>query len=384
MSVRDYMIKEGLHDFPVVQVEDIDSRYRDYKIMHEVYDYTDMLVLAMNADFETPHLVKLMVDEAQDLSRLQWILVNRMASTADSILIAGDDKQSINLFSGADVETFLHLPGKVHVLEQSYRVPKQVFTMANKVMKHMRNYRKEGAQWKPKAEEGTAREVSSIPYHKMTNGSWLILGRTTYSLADIAENLIRMSDFGSLIFTVNNNPPIDMDILRAIDLFEVAEITGHSLLDLVQLKDDDSPEDRKKKIDYILLLKKVIHCKAGQPWEIDEDFTTALSKKWPVAFNKLDMATVRYISRLYPIYKQKGDNIFDEAQVRLMTIHAAKGREADNVLVLLDAPKTVQEVIREDDSDVEAKTLYVGLTRARKNLYIHKKNKRMLGLEFYL
>lgn len=63
--------------------------------------------------------------------------------------------------------------------------------------------------------------------------------------------------------------------------------------------------------------------------------------------------------------------MFKDAPVRLMTIHAAKGREADNVIVYLNIPKTVADTLRYDDSDVELKVLYVAITRAKQNLYLY-------------
>lgn len=146
-TIREHLKDQKIDHLDAQEIMDIAERYRDYKIIEGVYDYTDMLVMARNAELDLPELEYLFVDEAQDLSSLQWILVNRLAGSTKNIVIAGDDKQAINSFNGADVDTFLNLPGKVEVLQQSYRVPKSVYNLANRIMKKMTKYRQEGSEW---------------------------------------------------------------------------------------------------------------------------------------------------------------------------------------------------------------------------------------------
>jgi len=60
------------------------------------------------------------------------------------------------------------------------------------------------------------------------------------------------------------------------------------------------------------------------------------------------------------------------ARVKLSTIHAAKGGEATNVLLILDNTKKIRDAIdkSEDKHDEEHRVWYVGVTRAKQNLYI--------------
>ena len=60
------------------------------------------------------------------------------------------------------------------------------------------------------------------------------------------------------------------------------------------------------------------------------------------------------------------------ARVRLSTIHAAKGGEATNVLIILDNTKKIREAVdkSEDKHDEEHRVWYVGVTRTKQNLYI--------------
>ena len=60
------------------------------------------------------------------------------------------------------------------------------------------------------------------------------------------------------------------------------------------------------------------------------------------------------------------------ARVKLSTIHAAKGGEATNVLLILDNTKKIRDAIdkNEDKHDEEHRVWYVGVTRTKQNLYI--------------
>ena len=363
-SIRDYMIKNDVHEIPIDLVERIAHNYKAFKVLSSQYDYTDMLVMAKNTDLEVPELDYLFIDEAQDLSSLQWILVNKLASKAEHIVISGDDKQAVNSFNGADVDTFLALPGKVETLKQSYRVPKVVFDVANKIVNKMTTYRKEGALWKPRRVEGTLNYINSLPLDKLQKGKdWLILARGGYQLQTLARELYKMEDGQKpILFTLNGMPPVDMDAYAIIWLYKhygkewVKKITAP-----ITVKDTAEQASNKRK--YQKILKRFIK----NAFPIEE----AANKEWHELFVNEDPIKVRYLQKTYMLYLQKGENMFKDAPVRLMTIHAAKGREADNVIVYLNIPKTVADTLRYDDSDVELKVLYVAITRAKQNLYLY-------------
>ena len=59
-------------------------------------------------------------------------------------------------------------------------------------------------------------------------------------------------------------------------------------------------------------------------------------------------------------------------RIKLSTIHAAKGGEATNVLIILDNTKKIREATENniDKQDEEHRVWYVGVTRAKQNLYI--------------
>ena len=73
------------------------------------------------------------------------------------------------------------------------------------------------------------------------------------------------------------------------------------------------------------------------------------------------------------------ENLKEKARIWLSTIHAIKGGEEDNVILSLHQGRTVQQGIKSsiDKQDEEHRVWYVGITRARNNLYKLKSKKKI-------
>ena len=80
---------------------------------------------------------------------------------------------------------------------------------------------------------------------------------------------------------------------------------------------------------------------------------------------------------------QHGEELSAAPRVKLSTIHAAKGGEADNVLLILDNTKTIREAIEksQDKEDEENRVWYVGVTRTKQNLYMVTARKEEQGYD---
>ena len=100
----------------------------------------------------------------------------------------------------------------------------------------------------------------------------------------------------------------------------------------------------------------------------DKDDLQDKSLKWYEVFSKGNILERNYI-RLMLSNKEK---LNQGPRIKVSTIHAAKGGEADNVILVLDnANKIRQAVMRSiTKSDEEHRVWYVGTTRAKKNIYL--------------
>ena len=68
---------------------------------------------------------------------------------------------------------------------------------------------------------------------------------------------------------------------------------------------------------------------------------------------------------------EKNERLNEPARIFLSTIHAIKGGEEDNVILSLElGDKIIKSMKRSKDrADEEHRVWYVGITRARNNLY---------------
>ena len=97
--------------------------------------------------------------------------------------IAGDDDQAIYEWNGAKPQRFVEYVGEKIVLDQSYRVPSLVHPIAERISERIIS--REPKIYKPRKEEGTVSNVSSIELLPLDSGQWLILASCDYMLNDI-------------------------------------------------------------------------------------------------------------------------------------------------------------------------------------------------------
>jgi superfamily I DNA/RNA helicase len=138
------------------QVRKFATAWEDWKRENRFMDFTDLIEAGLR-NFkiapERPNVI--VVDEAQDLTRLQLKLVRQWGRHADHILIAGDDDQSIFTFAGACPEVLLERDGEEffnHVLSQSYRVPRAIHALSQAWIQQVA--RREPKEYKPRDEDG--------------------------------------------------------------------------------------------------------------------------------------------------------------------------------------------------------------------------------------
>jgi len=91
------------------------------------------------------------------------------------------------------------------------------------------------------------------------------------------------------------------------------------------------------------------------------------TERWFEVF-KADPEECLYIREMM----RNEEKLSENPRIKLSTIHAAKGGEATNVLLILDNTRKIREAVdkSEDKHDEEHRVWYVGVTRTKQNLYI--------------
>lgn len=337
--------------------EFVERAYRHYKEARNLMDFTDLLEqIVLQPEF-LPRLEVLIVDEAQDLSRLQWNLVVELSKRADRTFLAGDDDQAVYVWAGADVRSFLEFEGDIKVLDQSYRVPARVHELANSVVRRIRT--RQPKVWKPREEQGQVLTYNSYEHVDVTNGNWLILASTNYMLNDMHSWLKSQG----ILFERHGQRSISDKILTAV--------LGWETLRRGKAVDALTVENVYKHLGTEFVKRGHKTLKALNPEQaytienLQADHGLLTTEVWHKVLTKIGEDKRDYIIALL----RRGVKLTGKAPVKLSTIHGAKGGEADNVLLLTDlSTKFAQEYAKNSD-DVN-RLLYVGITRAKQALHI--------------
>lgn len=316
--------------------------YRNWKLANGYVDFNDMIQRYI-ADPQPHGANAVFIDEAQDLSDLQWDAVKALVSfdTVKQVVIAGDDDQAVFEWAGANpsgMKVFEDVTKATRViLRQSWRIPSKVHSMAMELIGRVRN--RVAKEYFPRQEQGVIKRMSAFNPSIIPQGKEiLILCRSYHTKNAIEQELIRH------LIPYRNEGGIpgmfDSRIANAVrsfnKLYSLDEPTKTDLNRILAVADDRTKADIRRgdldsvrKRGYLRSLKIPIHL-------IDFFKSADLSKP---------------------------------ANVRLSTIHSAKGREADHVI--LNTGLTMRTLRSMDDNpDAEARVWYVGLTRAKRELNI--------------
>jgi len=329
-------------------------------------DFTDMIKKFIT-DGIVPQLDVLMVDEAQDLTPLQWDLISKLAVETKIVYLAGDDDQAIYEWNGADVDFFIHFPGKNKILKQSRRIPKTIHSFSNLLMAPAKGYRVE-KEFKPKTEEGT---ITTYPDIKKINfnsdQSYMVLTRIRDVKAEVENDL---KDMGLYFQDVQGVRSFKIEQWQAIKSWSKV-ISGGSIT-------------REEACIMYHYLQK-----------IDHGFRSADSSKWsfahenqPFNYDELQLRCglreekdswinsfkIRFSNKEKEYFIKALNNKFDldrKSNIIVDTMHAVKGGEADNV-VLLSKANWPSHYERKNilDKVKECRVWYVGATRAKQNLHL--------------
>ena len=264
------------------------------------------------------------------------------------VILAGDDDQAIYGWAGADVQRFQEEPAKDIVLPQSYRVPQEVQKIADKILSLIPDDRRIKKTWAPRPETGTINHITSIEDAPLYSDDWLILGRTNNVLIKLKPVLKDMA----IYFEIKGRKSYKTRLYTAVKNY--TRWTNGDKLSMSECKD---------LFEFLELDKEL---KEERMYGLEE-FGYSITDQWYEVF-KSDPEENLYIREML----RNEQKLSEPAKVKLSTIHAAKGGEATNVLIILDNTKKIREAMdrSEDKRNEENRVWYVGVTRTEQNLFI--------------
>ena len=373
----------------------------------------------------------ILLDEGQDTSSIQFMILDKLINKDNNFFVVADDDQSIYRFRGACPERILnfenHYKGAhIYRLSENYRSTPSIITASNRLIKNNKlRYTKDLSAHKSGSAPVNVKLFNKdldeyryiAKYLKDATGTVAVLYRNNISQIPLAEYLERyMINFTSYdkkdrffthwiiedIFDIYNfsQNMNDAALFRKIyykikgylskqDISEISTLTDVDVLKT--LYRSESIQSYKK--DYILeLMKDFKAIRKMKPSNVidyienDMNYRGYLRTKGrdnSESFNKL--LTMLYFLKQIALYTKSMDELKlrlnvlrskiygqNDSNVVLSTIHGAKGLEFDTVFLIDIVDEEIPGSNNASDAELEEerRIFYVGMTRARENLYI--------------
>ena len=339
-------------------------------------DFTDMLTMAAKLDSETP-IDLLLLDEMQDSSVLQWHTFGRWSEMARKVVIIGDPDQMIFEYAGASAETlktYFESWDTVQ-LTKSWRVPAASHAIARSLI--LRNQDRIDAPYEHNGNQGAFIKSSSLEQVvaladkcAKTGMTMMILARWGVGLEEYRKEFKRR---GVPFKNEKGGSPWgkrqQCHVLAAHKrLMDGSDVSNYSLRILCNSLKAKSGVFKGTKVSVMDALSS--DAVDINPWDfIHRD-------KLDAAVAELGLDTsIALIAQTYGVEAIENDS----TPVVLTTFHSSKGREADIVVVCMDAPWPVTLAMDKwfnegrgwEAVESERRCLYVALTRGREATALH-------------
>ena len=329
----------------------------DYKNTYKLIDYNDMLNRFINQiqlpDAKVPEFDVIFIDEAQDLSLLQWKMITALQPHTKDIYIAGDDDQAIFGWAGADVDSFIKFDAVEIPLKQSRRVPNLIHQRALLRLDNIKSGRLEKPWNTPTSQEGTIKIFFSIDPIDLSKGDWYILARTNDLLKPILKDLRRRGIYFETKEGRSMSEALYRDILNWEKWKKGKELTTIEVQRLLERfnKKLKETEDKLFKLN-----------------DLKKEYKLNSQLQWYDAFTAVTPNTKTYIRTM----RSNGEDLRLKPRVKVLTLHSSKGGEATNVIILQNQTRNTikgatKTIMKQDE---EQRVWYVGLTRCSKNLFL--------------
>jgi DNA helicase II / ATP-dependent DNA helicase PcrA len=377
-----YLAELGSHEPPIppeLMLRIYDGYERRKRAMGRL-DFEDMLGLALrlfDEHLEAAEIVRsrfhaFTVDEYQDVNPLQAGLLDRWLGSRDDLCVVGDDYQTIYAFTGASPEHLLgftdRFPNAAVVrLEENYRSTPEILELANRLAPHLGGFRKtlratatSGPAPVARAARDEAGEVAAVV-------------AAARRLQD--EEAVPFEEIAVLYRINARSEPFEEAFAAAGIPYQVRDgafLRRPGPRSVLQRLKRSSPDGSlAQAVDGIT-------AELGYDPEASPDSDDEVTRQ-------SDLARMRSLAAEFERSHPNGDlagflseltNRFSTENsgrgVNLLTYHRAKGLEFDAVFLprLIDGELPFRSGRAKADPQEERRLLYVGITRARRFLFL--------------
>ncbi|MCX6813742.1 MAG: 16S rRNA (adenine(1518)-N(6)/adenine(1519)-N(6))-dimethyltransferase RsmA [Candidatus Azambacteria bacterium] len=387
-------------------------------------EFDDLIMLPVQIFKKYPEILKkyqkqyqyILVDEYQDTNRAQYVLLNSMAEKNKNIFAIGDPDQAIYGWRYADFRNILNFEEdypetKVIKLEQNYRSTQNILNAAHEIISKNIE-RKEKILWTENPPGALVEVIEAINEREEAE---FILNK----IIDLNKN--SGVNFDKIVVMYRTNAQsrvleeaclyanLPYRVIGAVKFYQRKEVKD--ILAYLRLIQNQSDEVSLKRIIGILG-KKYFSAKGGPAsgWENlkkqaealppakliktiikKTDYYNYLAKKFPGVGSDGELESESRIKNIKELiglanrHNNLGDFLIEIAlmqqerdtdnakKLNLMTLHSAKGLEFDAVFIAgveEDLMPHSRSAYSFEDLEEERRLCYVGMTRAKKHLWL--------------
>lgn len=377
-------------------IYDICKSWNEYKQNNNLVDFDDMLLDIVQNDY-APSCKILFVDEFQDLTPLLYKVISTWGENVEeSFYVAGDDDQTIYTWSGANPDYLLNFNAQTQILSESFRVPSEIITKANSLIETISNRqnkqlssKKQGGKFiylKSPTKDDILKYIEQIKSEKTI----FFLFRTNY-LAELwcKEILLPFGiPYKKLKHGIRIPDPWSKKVIALRNFFVKIKrnipINKFELKNLIKIL----PSCSRGRLDSYVRWgkKKSFDEDANNEFNVRKILTDYLTKIPTFNSNIIqrefnDVQRVTFNQNLSSKY-----SLFNPYNIRVGTLHSAKGLEADVVFVFNNHGQKTEQFLLEHGQfarDCETRLYYVGITRAKETCLLVDDffNKYIFGME---
>lgn len=306
---------------------------------HEVVDFDDQLYLPVINRAKFFQNDWLMVDEAQDVNKIQRAMLKRALRPGGRLVAVGDPAQAIYGFRGADTSSIDNIKKEFGAVELpltvSYRCPQAVVREAQRFVSHI--------QAAPSAPEGTVQYTGKYG-HGLFQPTDAILCRNSGPIVNMAFKLIR------------NNVACRV----------LGREIGAGLITLIKKMKAKTIENLIERLDAYTERETAKFIVKGEEQKADAlvDRMTTIS---------VFIGNLGEDRRTIPALIEKIEALFtdnNKGVLTLCTVHKSKGLEWHRVFILDAADLMPSKWARQEWQQEQEKNLqYVAATRAKSSLH---------------
>lgn len=303
-------------------------------------DFTDMVFLpATNDKIQLKKYDVVIIDEAQDLNRVQHKFIDKLLKPNGRLISVGDKHQAIYGFAGADSNSFEILENRPNTLSLPlsvcYRCSRNIVFNAQQV----------NPEIEPSDDQITGPPIIYGEIEQIDSNS-LVVSRNVRPLVNLFFKLLE-----------NNQK----SFIKGRDIENGLIALYNKVKDYEKWDAEDKLNDKLDNLFYELKEKGI---------KKPKEHAKYLNLKEKVIIIKLIASKVKYMfeveNKIHQLFKDKKNAI------QLMTVHKSKGLEADKVFFIesFNGDKLIPSKYAKHEEELkqENNLLFVALTRAKKEL----------------